>query len=99
MYKFIFKLSIILALLAACSDIERDNLLDPKNPDSYSDTPILIEAFVNTSFEYDAAALVALDQIQAQLGDNTDIEIVEYHRPHEQAVNDQFPYEKAKFKT
>ncbi|MBN1407285.1 MAG: hypothetical protein JW956_05830 [Calditrichaceae bacterium] len=82
MFKSIFRLIVLIALLAACSDIERDNPLDPKNPDSYSETPILIEAFVNNQLEYVEYATQALNQIEAEFSDQVDIIIVEYHRVH-----------------
>lgn len=98
MFKLCFKLILLTVFLIGCSDIARDNPLDPKNPDSISETPILIEAFVNTSFSYDRAALEALDQIQLQFGNNVDLEIVEYHRTHEQGETDIVPFEKEEFR-
>ena len=76
-YKLIFSL-IILLLLNACDDIARDNLLDPKNPDSFSRPVILIEAFVNTEVEYSDWAVQGLSNLAAIYGE--DIVIAEYHR-------------------
>jgi hypothetical protein len=89
-FKYIFKLIVLTILLLSCSDIERDNLLDPKNPDSYSGTPILIEAFVNTALEYDIFALQALDQIETNFGNQ--VEIIEYHRAHPADTSNKDPY-------
>ena len=97
MFKFIFKLIVLIVLLVNCSDIERDNLLDPKNSDSYSETPILIEAFVNVYFDYDRTALYALEQIEAEFGDQVDIEIVEYHRDHDDAPDGEDQYENPRY--
>ena len=97
MFKFIFKLIVLIALTVSCSDIDRDNLLDPKNSESYSETPILIEAFVNTSFEYDSSALEALKLIENDFSDQVDIEIVEYHREHDAAPVGEDPYTKRIF--
>ncbi len=36
-------------ILISCKDIPRDNVLDPKNPDSYRAQVISLEAFVNTN--------------------------------------------------
>ena len=73
---------LLLLLLAGCSDIPRDNLLDPKNPQGYSDSVILIEAFVNTSAAipggYSEMAEAGLDEVQRFYGDK--VIIVEYHR-------------------
>ncbi|MEJ2545154.1 MAG: hypothetical protein P8Y99_13890 [Calditrichaceae bacterium] len=97
MFKSIFKLIVLIVLFAACSEINRDNLLDPKNPDSYSETPILIEAFVNTAFEYDLYALEALNKLEDQFGDEINFEIIEYHRPHPLDSTSSDPYTVQKF--
>jgi len=96
-FKYIFRLIVLIALLAACSDIDRDNLLDPNNPDSYSETPILIEAFVNTAFDYDLYAIQALNQLEDQFGDEISFEIIEYHRPHPLDTIYSDPYADQKF--
>jgi len=79
-YKAIFLFFI--ALFAACSDIPRDNPLDPKNPESTRKQKVLIEAFVNTTDSLPANvnkfALAALDSLQ-----NTypgELVILDYHR-------------------
>lgn len=62
--------------------MDRDNLLDPKNPDSKSDKVILLEAFVNTNnpLPYNDYALDAIDELE--LDDNLSgrLIVVEYHR-------------------
>ena len=49
---FIFRIFAVLffsvVILISCKDIPRDNVLDPKNPDSYRAQVISLEAFVNT---------------------------------------------------
>ncbi len=81
MFRYLSKL-LLLLLIVSCSDIPRDNLLDPKNPDGYSDSVILIEAFVNTSPDipggFSEMALAGLDEVQAFYGDQ--VIIIEYHR-------------------
>ena len=81
MFRYLFSLLLVL-LLSACTDIPRDNLLDPKNPDGYSESLVLIEAFVNTSSTipggYSEMALAGLDEVQAFY--DKKIIIVEYHR-------------------
>ncbi len=69
-----------LLVVLACSDLKRDNLLDPKNPDSYSETVPLVEAFVNLAHPspYNNWAVQSLNALAAQFGSK--INIVEYHR-------------------
>jgi hypothetical protein len=73
-------LLVSILLISACEDIPRDNLLDPQNPDSYTSSIILLEAFVNTNnpLPYNLWALEALDEIGGLYG--TKIVIAEYHR-------------------
>ncbi len=84
MYASIFRALLLAAagflLLSGCDDIPRDNLLDPKNPDSYRAQTILVEAFVNTAHpsEYNDWALEALEQVAANYGDA--VLVAEYHR-------------------
>jgi hypothetical protein len=79
-YRYVFKLLIGILLLAACSDIPRDNILDPGNPNSFQSSTILIEAFVNTNnpFSFNQWALQALDSVKLLYG--VKILIAEYHR-------------------
>lgn len=87
-FKFIFSLLLFL-LLSACADIARDNVLDPKNPDSFSKPVVLVEAFVNTEAPYSAWAVQGLSNLAAAYGE--DVVIAEYHRDltgYEDAYND-----------
>ncbi|MBN1892956.1 hypothetical protein JW906_00595 [bacterium] len=82
----------ILALLAAsgCSDMARDNALDPKNPDGSRPLVILLEAFVNTGSplsDYNRFMIQALDSLESLYPER--MEIVHYHR-HAGSVQD--PY-------
>jgi hypothetical protein len=80
-FKFIFKLSCLTGLLwLACGDVPRDNILDPRNPDSITAQKVMIEAFVNTSnpLSVNEYALQALDSLSS-LYENRII-IAEYHR-------------------
>lgn len=81
MYRSLFSLLLLLVLFA-CSDIPRDNILDPKNPAGYSSPVVLVEAFVNTSDEiptaYNRWAVQALSNIDNLFGQ--EVIIVEYHR-------------------
>lgn len=85
MRKFVFSFFPFLVVLFACQDIPRDSLLDPKNPESYTQSTIFMEAFVSTAenlpasyFNYNRWALQALDSIQHSYGNQ--VIIAEYHR-------------------
>ncbi len=69
-----------IALLWSCTDIPRDNLLDPKNADGYREPVVLIEAFVNSVHPaaYNKWALASLDKIKASFGEK--VVLAEYHR-------------------
>jgi len=77
-FKSAFKYIISGALLWSCANIPRDNVLDPKNPDSYSKPLVLIEAFVNIAAPYNLWTLEGLQQIKKTYGGN--LVIAEYHR-------------------
>jgi len=66
--------------LYACKDIPHDNVLDPKNPSSYRDWIISIEAFVNTENDksYNEYLIKALNTISSRYPEN--ITIAHYHR-------------------
>ena len=55
MQRFLFTFSLfavyflVLCHFSSCDDIPRDNVLDPKNSNSYRDQMVSIEAFVNTN--------------------------------------------------
>ncbi len=79
--KSVFKVLMAMLLLSGCRDIPRDNILDPKNPDSYRESLLLVEAFVNTAKPddpYNLWALAALDSLHKIYGSR--IQIAEYHR-------------------
>lgn len=81
MFKYIFSILIIF-FLTTCSDIPRDNLLDPKNPDGFTESVVLVEAFVNTSealsTEYSQWALEGINNAANFIGHQ--VVIAEYHR-------------------
>ncbi len=83
MCRYVFRLFIALIFLAACTDIDRDNLLDPKNDLSYREANILIESFVTFDSSgnpapYNASAIEALNEAAATFGE--ELIIIEYHR-------------------
>ena len=47
--RFVFSVFLGMTAVTGCKDIPRDNLLDPKNPNSLREQTVLIEAFVNTN--------------------------------------------------
>lgn len=73
-------------LLLHCSDLDRDNLLDPKNPASRTAQKIMIEAFVNINSNpnvpepppVNQVMIEALDSLESMYADQ--IVIAEYHR-------------------
>ena len=80
-FKYIF--SVILLFVLSCSEIDRDNILDPKNNDSAREGIILVEAFVNTNSDslvpdYNFKALAALDSLEMIYGKR--FLSVQYHR-------------------
>ena len=56
---------ILLPLLLNCCSLDRDNLLDPKNPNSNADQVVLVELFVNdnTGYEFCNTALETIEDI------------------------------------
>ena len=81
-FKFLKYLLIVLIVLFSCDDIDRNNILDPKNPASERPQIIAVEAFVNTNdtlpYPYNEYLLDALDQLEDNYADK--ITIAEYHR-------------------
>jgi hypothetical protein len=83
-WSYIFKLIIAIIFIYcgfyACKEIPRDNVLDPKNPDSQRAQIVAIEAFVNTNNEdnYNEVTLEALNQLQDKYPNK--LTIVQYHR-------------------
>ena len=73
--------SFLLLFLWTCSEIDRDNVLDPKNTSSKSESVILLEAFINTNRAapaYNFLALQAIDSLK-EIYQNRLI-VCEYHR-------------------
>jgi len=83
-FKYLTYFVTLFILLLSCEDIERDNILDPKNPASERPQTVTVEAFVNTNDSliqinpYNEYLLDALDQLESIYGDR--ISITEYHR-------------------
>ncbi len=72
---------ILCFLIFACADLDRDNPLDPKNPDSTVDRAILVELFVNdsTEFEYCDYALDAMERLAQREEFKDNLYLLEYH--------------------
>lgn len=77
----IFPFIILCYLIFNCADLDRDNPLDPKNPDSSVDRAILVELFVNDSsgFEYCNYALDAIEQLVQRQEYQDNFYVLEYH--------------------
>jgi hypothetical protein len=69
-----------LILFVSCNDIPRDNILDPKNPNSYRALTISLEAFVNTEndFHYNEHMLSALKTVVEKYPEKS--VFLQYHR-------------------
>ena len=79
----VFKINLALLtlfLLQACGDIPRDNLLDPKNEESYTQPVVLLEAFVNFACpgEYSRWAVQSLQNVEQTYPGR--VLVAEYHR-------------------
>lgn len=87
-FKILLLWGVLFLLCLACGNISRDNILDPKNPESARPLRILVEAFVNTenSFEYNQFMLSALDSLMSIY--NQRLSIVEYHRNTQDHASD-----------
>ena len=75
-------LFIILCLsIFDCGGLDRDNPLDPKNPNSSVDRAILVELFVNDSsgFEYCSYALDAIERLAQREEFKDNLYVLEYH--------------------
>jgi len=79
-FKLFLVLYIAQAFLVSCKDIARDNILDPKNPDSYRAQIISLEAFVNTANDqlFNEYMLEALETILDRYPEKTIL--MQYHR-------------------
>ncbi len=73
--------AILCFLIFACTDLDRDNPLDPKNPNSIADRAILVELFVNdsTGFEYTDYALDAVERLAQRQEFKDNLYVLEYH--------------------
>jgi hypothetical protein len=71
---------VLLVYLGGCSDIPRDNLLDPKNKNSIRPRLVTLDVFVNTAndFQYNQYLLGAIDQLQQKY--EGQLTVAEYHR-------------------
>ncbi len=73
-WAFLYIFSALLIFSLACSEIERDNILDPKNNSSTRESVVVLEAFINTSdsvpsnFSYNFDALEAIDSLKEIYG-------------------------------
>jgi hypothetical protein len=78
-FKIIFNPACLI-LFVSCNDIPRDNILDPKNPNSYRALKISLEAFVNTEndFQYNEHMLNALKTIVEKYPKKS--VLLQYHR-------------------
>ena len=72
-FKYIKYLFLVLIVLSSCDDINRDNILDPKNPASERPQIITVEAFVNTTDSipnaFNEYLLDALDELESSYSD------------------------------
>jgi hypothetical protein len=78
-FKYIFSVLVIISI--SCSEIERDNILDPKNSSSKRESVVLLEAFINTNTDappYNFHVLDAIDFLSESYGSR--MLWVEYHR-------------------
>jgi hypothetical protein len=68
-----------LLLFIGCTDLDRSNPLDPKNPDSHRDKIVLVEAFVNQSGgDVITWALNGLEQLTGEY-DSRELLYLEHH--------------------
>ncbi|OQX95081.1 hypothetical protein B6I21_07240, partial [candidate division KSB1 bacterium 4572_119] len=95
--KKILMILFLLPLFIMCGDIDRDNALDPKNPNSKIDQLILVELFVNDSsgFDYCQHALEAIENIKSRNDYSDEICVLEYHVENA-GWNDQYSLEECK---
>lgn len=79
--KTIVPFIMLCCLMFGCADLDRDNPLDPKNPNSQVDRAILVELFVNdsTGFEYCNYALDALERLAQREEFKDNLYVLEYH--------------------
>lgn len=86
--KGIYSFWVICLLLSAC-EMERDNPLDPKNPDSSRDMVVVAELFVNDDMgsNYCNYALTAIENISKSYS-RVQMVVIEYHLPYRTSSDD-----------
>lgn len=72
---------IALLIIFACADLERDNLLDPKNPLSSTEKAVLVELFINdsTGYDYCEYAVDTIEEIGLRDENQGKLFVLEYH--------------------
>ena len=77
---FLLMLSALI-LVFSCADLDRDNLLDPQNPNSYTDRAVLVELFINdsTGYEYCEHAIETIEEIGLREENDGKLFVLEYH--------------------
>ncbi|MBC8184709.1 hypothetical protein H8E88_26750 [candidate division KSB1 bacterium] len=91
MKKYIFHLLLSLTFLLYCGNLDRDNVLDPKNPNSKANRVVLVELFVveNTGYEYCNTALDGLEELCESDNYRGKVLLLEYHLKKDN-LNDSF---------
>lgn len=81
MKQFILKILAVFMLALACADLERDNVLDPLNPRSFTERAVVVELFVNdsTGFEYCDYAIETIEEISLRDENEEKLFVLEYH--------------------
>ncbi|MFZ5518557.1 MAG: hypothetical protein ACOY90_18145 [Candidatus Zhuqueibacterota bacterium] len=81
MKQLFFLMLLPLVYVVSCADLERDNLLDPLNPQSFTERAILVEMFVNdsTGYDYCEYAVEAMEEISLREENEGKIITLEYH--------------------
>jgi len=77
----IFPVIILCLLFLDCADLDRDNPLDPKNPNASVAKAILVELFMNdsTGFEYCNYAVAAMERLAQRAEFKNKLYVLEYH--------------------
>jgi len=84
--KIAWGLGICLFYCSACEKLERNNPLDPQNPQSSRARVVLLEAFVNDATPFSPFALQAVDSISATFA-SEQILLLEHHLPSSSFVD------------
>ena len=77
----LFLFIILCLFIFGCGGLDRDNPLDPKNPNSSVERAILVELFVNdsTGFDYCNYALDAIERLARREEFKDNLYVLEYH--------------------